>query len=204
MELVQRNRARTDAELVEQFLGGEVEAFNVLVRRWEREIYQFVLPYVGNREDARDLCQQTFIKAYYKIPGLRDPQKFSTWLYQIAVNTCHNSWKRRRRHPTVSLEGLQDGAGPGEELPEMAAEPSTHPDVAAQEGDVRALVQKALQAIPEEQRAVIVMKEYQGMKFSQIAEVLRVSVNTVKSRMYYGLSALKKIFEKWNIDEETL
>ena len=189
----------TDAELIERFLKGEVAAFNTLVRRWERETYNFILRYVGNREDARDLCQKTFIRVYQGLRRLRDPQKFSTWLYQIAVNACHDASRSRR--PVVSLEGQGEEDS---EAPEMATEPSTYPDAIVHNLGVRELLNRALQSIPEEQRVVVVMKEYQGLKFTEIAEALQVPLNTVKSRMYYGLRALRKIFEQWNIDEEKL
>ena len=84
----------------------------------------------------------------------------------------------------------------------MATPPDTYPDALAHESRVRTLLNRALQTIPEEQRVVIIMKEYQGLKFSEIAEALEVPLNTVKSRMYYGLNALRKVFDQWNINEE--
>ena len=82
------------------------------------------------------------------------------------------------------------------------ADTSPHPDTLAHEKSVRDLLNRALQNLPEEQRVVIIMKEYQGLKFTKIAETLKAPVNTVKSRMYYGLSALKKIFDRWHISED--
>lgn len=86
----------------------------------------------------------------------------------------------------------------------MAATSSTHPDVVVHNRDLRDIFNRALQTIPEKQRVVIIMKEYQGLKFTEIAEVLQTSLNTVKSRMYYGLGALKNVLNQWNINEETL
>lgn len=87
---------------------------------------------------------------------------------------------------------------------ELADNAANRPDASAHRQDVRHLLEKALGSIPEEQRVVVVMKEYQGLKFTEIADALQVPINTVKSRMYYGLSALKKLFDQWNIDQEML
>jgi len=192
----------TDAELIGMFLGGEAEAFNTLVRRWERDVYNFVLRYAGNREDARDLCQSAFVKAYRRLHRLKDPERFSPWIYQIALNACRDRFRSQQRRPTCSLDALQvEGM---EEALGMATLPGSGPDDAAHPRDVGRLLQRAMQRIPEEQRAVVIMKEYHGLKFAEISEALRVPLNTVKSRMYYGLKALRGILEAWHIDEETV
>ncbi|MDA0746671.1 MAG: sigma-70 family RNA polymerase sigma factor [bacterium] len=189
----------TDAELVARFLAGDVGAFNTLVRRWERPAYNFILRYAGNREEARDLCQKTFIRVHKNLRRLRDREKFSTWFYQVALNTCRDAARSRQRHPTCSLDGMEEvDLGTVSEM----VSSSIQPDAVAHNLGVRELLNRALQAIPEEQRVVVVMKEYQGLKFVEIAEVLEVPLNTVKSRMYYGLNALRKLFEQWQIDEE--
>jgi len=195
----------TDAQLIEKFLKGDVNAFNTLVRRWEKSIYNFLLRQAGKPEEAKDLCQEAFIRAYRSLKQLRDPQKFSTWMYRIALNACRDEMKKRQRRKTFSLNGFdehgEDSPNPGLEMEKNA---STDPHIAAQNRDVKALLNRALQTIPEEQRVVIIMKEYQGLKFTEIAETLGISVNTAKSRMYYGLSALKKVFDQWNIDREKI
>jgi len=187
----------TDLELIKCTQKGDTASFDVLVRRWERPIYNFILRYIGNREDAQDLCQKTFIRAFESLQRLRDPQKFSSWLYQIALNTCRD---RSRRKPQFVVS-LDSGIGPPENL---VTPPSDLPDALTHERHVRDILNKALQSIPEEQRAVLIMKEYQGLKFREIAETLDVSINTVKSRMYYGLNALRKIFDQWDLDREKM
>ncbi len=99
----------TDAELIRRFRDGESHAFNGLAGRWHRRLYNFILRQVGDREEAHDLCQKVLIKAHRNLRRLRDPEKFSTWIYQIAVNTCRDELRRRRRHPTISLESLEQG-----------------------------------------------------------------------------------------------
>lgn len=184
----------TDAELIARFLAGEEEVFNLLAGRWQKRLYNFILRYTGDREEAHDLCQQTLLRAYQSLERLRDPQRFSTWLYQIAVNTCRDEMGRRGRRPTLSLEETGEPPDPeaqGTEAPLLRRE-------------LRDWLSRGLQAIPEEQRAVVVMKEYQQLKFTEIAEILKLPVNTVKSRLYYGLSHLRKVLAQWNISQETI
>ncbi|MEW6751580.1 MAG: sigma-70 family RNA polymerase sigma factor [Candidatus Latescibacterota bacterium] len=202
-QTIRQQTNKTDSDLLTEFCQGEVEAFNRLVQRWERRIYSFILRYVGDPDEALDLCQQTFIKAYYKVHELRDREKFSTWLYQIAVNACRNTVKRKQRYPTVSLERSEEWA-PASGVAALAVEPGSHPDALLDARSVRDRVRQALQRIPPEQRAVIIMKEYQGMRFQEIAAVLGIPLGTVKSRMYYGLGALRRIFQTWNLDAEAL
>lgn len=195
----------TDAQLVEKFFEGDIDAFNTLVRRWEKSIYNFLLRQAGKPEEAKDLCQEAFIRAYRNLKQLRDPQKFSSWMYRIALNVCRDEMRKRQHRKTFSLNGF-DGSEENNPNPglKMEKNASSDPHIAAQDQDVKSLLNRALQSIPEEQRVVIIMKEYQGLKFSEIAETLEISVNTAKSRMYYGLSALKKVFDQWNIDREKI
>lgn len=164
--------------------------------------HNFILRYAGSRDEARDLCQKTFVKAYRSLRRLRDPERLSSWLYQIATNVSRDAARSRNLHPTVSLDELSEEHPEG--LGAMADHERNRPDAAAHDRDVRELLNQALQSIPEDQRVVVVMKEYQGLKFTEIADALQVPINTVKSRMYYGLSALRKLFDGWNISQEML
>ncbi len=167
----------TDAEWIAQFQAGKTAAYNALVQRWQGPIYNFICRYTGNREDARDLCQQTFIRVYRSLKQLRDPDKFASWLYQIAHNTCRDAGRARR---LMSLDMLCEN----DQTPaDLLLDPRVYPDAMAHDQGVRDLLNRALQTLPEEQRVVIVMKEYQGLKFAEIAEALDMPINTIKSRM---------------------
>jgi len=187
----------TDAKLLTQFNAGQTQAFNILVKRWECPIYNFILRYIGDADEARDLCQKTFIRAYRNLSKLREPDKFTAWIYQIALNTCKDE-TRRRSH--LSFNTLQET----DETTLPSTAPITYPDALAHQQSVRDLLNRALQTLPEEQRVVIIMKEYQGLKFTEIADTLKTPVNTIKSRLYYGLSALKKTFDQWHITEDMM
>lgn len=195
----------TDAQLIKNFLDGDVNAFNTLVWRWEKNLFNFTLRYVGDPEDAKDICQKTFIRVYRNLAKLREPDKFSTWMYQIAVNLCRDELKRKNRRGFFSLDILRETRSGIEK--ELEREPSYgygEPDKELQNIDLRDVLNQALQSIPEEQRVVVIMKEYQGLKFTEIADILEMSTNTVKSRMYYGLRAMRKVLKKWKINREIL
>jgi len=177
-----------------------------MVWRWEKPIYNFILRYIGNKELARDVTQKVFIRVYRNLKKLRDPTKFSPWIYQIASNLCRDEIKKMNHGHFVSLDLIQENSeNGGYQLPqELHDSQHLSPDDRLNQKQISNIVQKALQQLPEEQRIVIIMKEYQGLKFREIAEALQQPLNTIKSRMYYGLNGLRKIFEKWQITEEVL
>jgi RNA polymerase sigma-70 factor (ECF subfamily) len=178
----------SDSQIIEQTLGGEPEAFNMLVRRWERQIYGLTLRMLGRDEEAKDATQETFLSAYRNLSKFRGEAKFSSWIYRIALNIC-NTKLRGRARGTVSIEGQREESGI-----EIAADLD---DLGSniQQQQVTLHVRRALQAIPAEMRQVIIMKEYEGLKFSEIAEILNIPVSTVKTRMYTGLAELRKRLE---------
>jgi len=196
----------TDTQLITHILDGDQSRFNSLVWRWEKPIYNFILRYLGNKELAREVSQKVFIRVYKNLNKLRDPTRFSSWIYQIASNLCKDEIKKMSNRDFISLDLIQENnENEGFRLPDGLKEEEHHqPDTKLNQKQVSNIVQKALQQLPEEQRIVIIMKEYQGLKFKEIAEALNQPLNTVKSRMYYGLNGLRKIFEQWQITEEVL
>jgi RNA polymerase sigma-70 factor (ECF subfamily) len=183
----------TDEEVVDAFQRGELSAFDVLVRRWERKIQGAVYRVMGTEEDARDLCQETFLKAYRSLGSFKHEARFSSWLYQIALNLCRDRMRRRRGRTMVSLDAMDDE---GAALP-LRADPS--PLELAEAGALARTVAAAVNGLPEEQREVIVLKEYQDLTFLEIAEILDVPLSTVKTRLYRGLGQLRQRLERQGI-----
>jgi RNA polymerase sigma-70 factor (ECF subfamily) len=175
----------SDIQIIERTLGGETDAFNVLVRRWERQIYGLTLRMLGRDEEAKDATQETFLSAYRNLSKFRGEAKFSSWIYRIALNIC-NTRLRSRSKFTISLDEQREVSGF-----ELAADTD---DLGSgiQSEQITRHVRRALQGLPPEMRQVIIMKEYEGLKFSEIADVLGIPISTVKTRMYTGLSELKK------------
>lgn len=182
---------RSDEYLLELALQGHNDCFGELIQRWQQRIYSFICRYVGNAVEAQDLTQDTFTKAYKNLSGLSDPSRFSSWLYKIALNECRMRFRKQRKVQMVSWEDSQSYLS-REKLQVDDATPEKQ--LATKERVL--LLREAFGQLPEEQRVVIVMKEYQGLKFHEISEVLDVPLSTVKSRMYLGLKTLKKLMER--------
>src|SRR5260221_12684540 len=181
----------TDEELVAKSIGGDANSFNQLVLRWERPIYALAYRTIGREEDARDVCQETFLRAFRALPGFRGQAKFSSWLYRIALNLCRD-WMRRERRANlvqppenVDLMELAAAAEPAESIE----------DLVSRKDQARA-VQRAMSALSEEQRTAIVLKEYHELTFQEIADVLGCPLSTVKTRLYQGLTVLRRELAK--------
>ena len=181
----------TDEELVARSQGGDIESFNQLIIRWERPIYALAYRVIGREEDARDVCQDTFLRAYRALPGFKGQAKFSSWLYRIALNLCRDWIRRQRRAPVsqmpedVDAIELAADTGPTESIEDLVAR-----------RELSAIVEQAMTQLSEEQRTAIILKEYHGMTFQEIAEMQGCPLSTVKTRLYQGLSLLRRRLEQ--------
>ena len=177
----------TDEDLVARAIDGDPDSFNELIHRWERPIYALAYRQIGREEDARDVCQETFLRAYRALNGFRGQAKFSSWLYRIALNLCRDWMRRERRTPVVQAPEDMD-------LMDLAAarEPSESIEDRVGRHDLTRAVERAMALLPEEQRTAIVLKEYQGLTFQEIADLLGCPLSTVKTRLYQGLTVLRR------------
>jgi RNA polymerase sigma-70 factor (ECF subfamily) len=182
----------TDEELVEAFQGGDYSAFDRLVERWQRKIHGAIFRIMGSEDECRDLSQETFLRAYRALGTFKKEARFSSWLYQIALNQCRDRLRRRKLRSAVSLDELDESGAPS-----RAPGPSALELVERRE--VSNAVAAAVAALPEEQREVVVLKEYQGLTFLEIAEALGVPPSTVKTRLYRGLGQLRRQLESQGI-----
>jgi RNA polymerase sigma-70 factor (ECF subfamily) len=181
--------SQSDERLLESALLGDGACFGELAERWRRRIFSFVRRYVDNAEEARDVTQNTFVKAFVNLGRLSDPSRFSSWLYRIALNECRMQFRGRRR-----LTCAPGSGGREIETLELAAPGNPEQTLADQESV--GVLRQAMLALPDEQRTVVLMKEYQDLKFHEIAQILDLPVSTVKSRMYLGLKTLRRLMEK--------
>ncbi len=174
--------------LIQQTLAGNQKAFNFLAHRWQNPIYNYCLRFVGNADIAKDVLQLVLLKIYQKLETLEDHSKFSTWVFQIARNLCLDEIKKKKfEEITEEIESISNNNDPLQ---------------VTTQNDITAVLSKALQKIPEDQREVIVLKTYHDLKFIEIAEMLNISINTVKSRMYSGLKSLRPHIDQFNLNEE--
>ena len=189
----------TDDELVARSVGGDAESFNELIRRWERPIYALAYRLIGREEDARDVCQETFLRAFRALPGFKGQAKFSSWLYRIALNLCRDWIRRQRRAPVMQMpEGV--------EPTELAAERGPVESIEELVGrrQLSTVVEEAMTLLPEEQRTAIILKEYHGMTFQEIADMQGCPLSTVKTRLYQGLTVLRRHLERNGVTLSTV
>ena len=189
-------QAPTDEELVLALARGHTDSLGSLVARWEQPLFRFVYRLLERREDARDVCQETFLRVLRGARDFREGARFSTWMYQIALNLCRDQVRRRARWRLRLLESPP--ARDGVESP-LAAEPAAAdalPDEALDARQRERAVHEALRELSPEQREVVFLKEFEGLRFREIADVLGCPESTVKSRMYFALDAMRRTLSR--------
>jgi RNA polymerase sigma-70 factor, ECF subfamily len=171
-----------DRDLIAKARRGHVDAYNVLVSRWEKRVFNYLLRLVGNREDALDLSQDVFLKAYQNLRKLDEPAKFSGWLFRIAHNEAYSLLRKNRPEGELAVEP-KSGESTGRMFPV----------------ELTLAVESALSRLSHDQREAVLLKVYQGFKFEEMAEILSCPVSTVKSRVYTALDLLKQTLAPVNM-----
>ena len=191
---------RTDEELVARANDGDLESFNQLVTRWERPIYALAYRTLGREEDARDVVQEAFLRAYRGLRGFKGQAKFSSWLYRITLNLCRDWIRRERRAPLVQVP---EGTDPVD-LADQRASPTESVEELVGRREMSRAVARAMTELPDEQRTAILLKEYHGLTFQEIADMLDCPLSTVKTRLYQGLTMLRRRLERRQAEEASL
>ena len=190
----------SEKEIIEKVLGGDVNAFEELVLRYEKTVYNLALRMVSDRDDAFDMTQEAFIKAYNSLPSFRGDSKFSVWLYRITTNICLDVLRSKNRRPQVSLTAHDDEDEDVQlDIPDPAADP---------EGQlIKKLgmqsISEGLKLLPDKQRQILVMRELGGMSYAEIGAALSLEEGTVKSRIFRARKRLSAyIIKRGNIPDE--
>lgn len=183
-------RAADDAALIEQYLAGDVDAFDALMRAHEGRVFSICLRMLREREAALDATQETFITVFRKADRFAGRSAFSTWLYRVAVNTCYDVARRSRRKSAAPLpEGL-DPADPGA-------------DDDFESADIRPDIEEALVALPSEFRAAVILVDLEGLALETVSEALSVPIGTIKSRVFRGRRLLAESLGNLRGDSES-
>lgn len=181
---------------------GDDIAFNKLMELWYKRIYNFSYKYFSDHDLAMEVSQRTFITVHQNIGQLRELGSFKSWLFRIAHNHCHDEDRKLKKRNIISMFNEES-----EVLSEVGSRRSNDlnysPDKKLQRKELTAQIIESLQHLNKDQREVVIMKEYEGLKFREIAEVLNISENTAKSRLYYGLRFLKKWLIEANVNLES-
>ncbi len=187
----------SDLSLVQRVQRGDRGAFDALVLKYQHKVVKLVMRYVRNPAEAEDVAQEAFIKAYRALPKFRGDSAFYTWLYRIAINTAKNAAASRGRSP---IEYELD-RGDGEESHEVQArmKDTATPEALAMTEEIRSTVNAAIEALPEDLRTAIVLRELEGLSYEEIAAAMDCPVGTVRSRIFRAREAidarLKDVFE---------
>ncbi len=177
-----------DRQLVERARAGDKHAFDLLVQKYHRRLMRLLSRMVRNQEEVEDIAQETFIKAYRALPQFRGDAAFYTWLYRIGVNTARNFLSSRGRAlPTISDQAVNDDDEPDERL--VAQDIST-PESMLLSKQVAIAVNEAIDALPEELRTAITLREMEGMSYEEIAEMMACPIGTVRSRIFRAREAI--------------
>ncbi|HEV2884000.1 MAG TPA: sigma-70 family RNA polymerase sigma factor [Pyrinomonadaceae bacterium] len=190
-------RPKAESEFIERLKEGDSEAFEDLVNQRSGEIYGLLFRLTENGEEARELTQETFLRAFQSIGRFRGDADLRTWIYRIAINQARNRWRwwrRRRRDVTVSLDAPQNAAG--QTLGTTLATTSANPEQRTLERERETVLRGALQKLGRVYREAVVLREIEGLSYEEIAATLEINVGTVKSRLARGRQELRKKLER--------
>ena len=185
----------SDEVLISRCRRGDERSFDILFDRYKGRIFTFILRFVRDQKAAEDIFQETFIRVFRKARHFRHQAKFSTWLYTIASNLCRDELKRRKRRQVYSLDAPaahqeRDGTPPSRV--QAISDSSDGPRAEAQKRELSRLLRVALDELPENSRLVIELHVMQGLRYREVAEILRCPVGTVQSRMHNAVQILRK------------
>lgn len=195
--------AESDQELVARCQKGDRQAFEGLVRKYQRRVYAVACGMLHNSEEAEDVAQDAFVKAYKYIGHFKGTSSFYTWLYRIAVNLCIDRLRKSSKAPTLEYDDRlrrPEGAQAGSEL-----EPSTigtNPDKELRRKELAGQIQTGLNRLTPKHRAVLILREIEGLSYKEMAEVMRCSKGTIMSRLFHARRKLQQYLREYLGDQD--
>ncbi len=181
-----------EAKIIRAVVDGNTNAFEDLVLEYQKQVYHIALKMTGSEEDAFDLSQETFLKAFRALPTFRGEAGFGSWLYRMAANLCIDFLRKRKRQGAgqiVSLDAGEDEDRRPPELPDLRYEPQS----ALEKKELREKVQAGLKKLPDEQRLILVLRDVEGFSYQEISDALKIELGTVKSRIYRARAHLARL-----------
>jgi RNA polymerase sigma-70 factor (ECF subfamily) len=183
--------------VIVQARAGDVDAFNVLVERFQRAAFIVALRMLGDRDLAQDVTQDAVLSAFRHIKQFRGGS-FRVWLLRIVTNQCLDYWRAQQRRPSVSLDviltpGMEDSGADAARNDAALIDPAWDPTVLAERHELQAFIERALLALPEDQRLAVILCDVEGLSYDEIADVTRTNVGTVKSRLARGRARLRDL-----------
>lgn len=179
--------------VIRRVCAGDTDAFEALVTAYQKQVYNLALRTVGNEEDAADMTQEAFLRAYRSLGSFRGDSKFSVWLYRLTTNICIDFLRSRGRRPTVSLTAADEDEEP-QELD--VADDRFDPVQSLERAELRRAVQRGLASLPEDYRRILMLRELSGLSYAEIGQMLRLEEGTVKSRLFRARKKLCDFLRK--------
>ena len=189
------SEATEERALVGEARAGDLKAYDALVRRHQERVYATIYHMTSNHEDAADLTQETFVKAFRALKSFKGDSSFFTWIYRIAVNKTINHLKQRKHRGQVSLNDLDVNAENDPDLVALVSDRTPRRDASLRELQERLNV--AMQCLSEEHRMVVTLHDIQGLKHEEIAGIMKCNVGTVRSRLFYARQQLQGYLGDW-------
>jgi RNA polymerase sigma-70 factor (ECF subfamily) len=187
----------SDELLLSRYREGDKSAFAELVRRHQSALYNFALRQLRSTELAEDVVQEAFVRVVQGVHDFKQESRFTTWVYTIVRNLCIDQMRKNALRRHASLDESKDREGDGPTLLDQTADPTAGTDRKATSNELGVRITAAVETLPDEQREVFLMREVSNLPFKEIAQIIGVPENTVKSRMRYALERLKEALDEY-------
>lgn len=182
----------TEMQIIQRVLDGHTDDFEALVHENQKKIYNLALKMVGNKEDAWDISQETFIKAFKALRSFRGDSSFSVWIYRLASNLCIDFMRKEKKNRAIPLVYINEAE---EEKELEISDVSMEPEALYERAELRRAIEEGLEALPDDHRQVLILREINGLSYTEIAQVLNLEIGTVKSRIFRARSNLAKYLQ---------
>jgi len=182
-----------EKDLIEKAKSGDIEAFEQLIISCEKKVFNIAYRMIGNYDDANELAQEVFIKAFRSIKNFKGDSLFSTWIYKITANVCLDELRKRKNKNIVSLDQdieLNDG-----DVKRQISDNAPSPDMEVESKEIKTIVNESIQQLPDDYKSVIILRDIQGFSYDEISKIVNCPEGTVKSRLNRARQALKKILQ---------
>jgi RNA polymerase sigma-70 factor (ECF subfamily) len=191
------SRETPEAVLIERCQRGDTQAFDELMARYETKVYNLAYRLLGDAEEAYDIAQETFLRVYRALPRFRGGSTLHTWIHRIVVNLCLDEMKKRRRRPQLVQESPPEEEESHESLIDRIPDETADPEELTLSRERQLIVRQAIASLPPHHRAVIVLYDLEGLAYNEVADVLKINIGTVKSRLNRARLALKEKLEPY-------
>lgn len=184
----------SEKELIEKAKSGDVEAFEKLIEGCQKKVFNIAFRMIGNYDDASELAQEVFLKAYKSIKNFKGDSLFNTWIYKVTTNVCLDEIRKRKNKKVISLD--EDIEYDGSEIKRQIKDETPGPELTAESNELKKAVNESINVLPEDYKTVIILRDIQGFSYEEISNIINCPEGTVKSRINRARQALKKILQQ--------